>query len=70
MSRRTDNRWTTTITTWSPMDGRRNRGRQRTRWRDEIDRYWGRVNWNSRARDRMIWRQHAEAFVQQWTDNS
>ncbi|XP_071943681.1 adhesion G-protein coupled receptor G7-like [Antedon mediterranea] len=28
------------MTSWRPMDGSRNRGRQRVRWRDEIDKYW------------------------------
>ncbi len=34
--RRRDNRWTTRVTEWQPKNGRRNQGRQRVRWRDEI----------------------------------
>ncbi len=33
---RCDNRWTTRVTEWQPWNGRRNQGRQRVRWRDEI----------------------------------
>ena len=69
ISRRTDNRWTSQITSWRPMDGYRNRGRQRVRWRDDIDSYWGTVHWQGAARNRTTWHQHAEAFIQQWIDN-
>ena len=35
-ARRNDNRWTTRIMDWQPRTGKRNRGRQRRRWRDDI----------------------------------
>jgi hypothetical protein len=70
VSRRTDNRWSTALTVWTPIYGKRNRGRQRKRWRDELQQYWGSVNWYHKARNRDLWRQHAKAFVLQWTDHS
>ena len=36
ISRRTDNKRSATLTVWTRMDGKRNRGRQRKRWRDEL----------------------------------
>jgi len=39
ISRRTDNRWSAALTVWIPMGGERNRGRQRKRWRDELEQY-------------------------------
>ncbi len=57
-------------TEWSPQEGKRNRGRQRKRLRDEIQNFCDKTNWYADAREReQCWRHHAEAFVQQWTDN-
>ena len=64
--RREDNRWTTRATEWDPRDGIRGRGRQRTRWRDEIRRFAG-VGWNRLTSDRSGWKNLGEAFVLQWT---
>ncbi len=36
-----DNRWTTRLTEWQQRNGRRNQGRQRVRWRDEIRAFAG-----------------------------
>ena len=69
VSRRRDGRWSTKITEWTPLDGKRNRGRQRKRWRDEIGQFWHDANWYKYARERDKWRDHAEAFIQQWIDN-
>ena len=69
VSRRTDNRWTQRLTQWQPRDGKRSRGRQRKRWRDDLDKYWGHSTWQRVAEERHIWRSHAEAFVLQWTDH-
>ncbi len=38
---RRDNRWTTRVTEWQPKNGRRYRGRQRVRWRDDIRAFIG-----------------------------
>ena len=62
-----DNRWTIRATEWEPRDGSRKRGRQNTRWRDEIRRFAG-VGWNRLTRERSEWRRLGEAFVLQWTD--
>jgi len=41
------------------MGDKINRGRQRNIWRDELQQYWGNVNWYMRGRNRELWRQHA-----------
>ena len=64
--RRTDNRWTKRITEWIPREGTRNRGKQRTRWRDEIQEFAG-PTWSTLTQDRVNWRTMGEAFVLQWT---
>ena len=69
ISRYNDNRWSSAITQWTPYGEKRNRGRQRKRWRDELQHYWGTVNWHQYAHNRLHWRRHAEAFIQQWIDN-
>ena len=69
ISRREDNSWSVVLTMWTPMEGKRNRGRQRKRWRDELQQYWSSTSWYSKTNDRQQWRQHAEAFIQQWIDN-
>lgn len=67
VARMTDNRWTKRLTEWVPRDrGKRSRGRQRVRWRDEIQECAG-VTWMSRARDREEWRRLEKAYVLQWT---
>ncbi len=65
---RCDNRWTTRETEWQPRNGRRNQGRQRVRWRDEIRAFAG-PSWNSLTSDRGRWRMYGKAFVLQWTRN-
>ena len=69
ISRRQDNRWSSRLTHWTPYGRKRNRGRQRKRWREELQNYWGEVNWYQRAQNRDTWRHHAEAFILQWIDN-
>ncbi len=39
--RRLDNRGTTRVTEWQPRNGKRNQGRQRVRWRNEIRAFSG-----------------------------
>ena len=67
ISRRTDNRWSTALTVWTPVGGKRNQGGQRKRWRDELQQYRGNVNWYMTAINRDLWRKHAKAYVLQWT---
>ncbi len=51
--RRRDNRWTTRVTEWQPRNGRRNKGRQRVRWRGEIRAFAG-PSWSSLTSDREV----------------
>ena len=44
-----DNRWTSQVTDWIPMDGSRPRGRPSKRWRDEIDDFWKSDTWKQNA---------------------
>lgn len=66
VSRLKYNRWTIRITDWTPRYGRRKRGRPNKRWRDELDQFWKGTTWMREAQDMSNWREHAEAFVQQW----
>ena len=51
--RLTDGRWTKTVENWQPTDGNRNKGRQKKRWRDEIEKI-GLGRWRIKAKDRKI----------------
>ena len=68
VARMNDNRWTQRATEWMPLGYKREKARPKTRWEDEIRKYMG-VTWIRAAKDREVWRNHGEAFVQQWTDN-
>ena len=62
-----DNRWTKKLTFWTPYGGKRRRGRQSTRWRDDLKRY--RDHWYQDAQDRQYWKILEKAYVQQRTIN-
>ena len=62
-------RWTRKTTEWRPWYGKRDRGRPKTRWRDEIDKELGKVSWRKMAEERSWWRQRGKAFAQQWATN-
>ncbi len=49
--RKRHNGWTTRVTEWQPRNGRRNQGRQRVRWRDEIRAFAGPSWSNIRQRE-------------------
>lgn len=55
-------KWSRKVTEWYPRDGKRNRGRQNSRWEDELKRtagpYWRRV-----TQDRQQWKLLEEAFA-------
>ena len=53
VARLTDERWTTQTTEWKPMYGGRNRGRPRTRWRDDLDESCDTATWRGFAVDRL-----------------
>ena len=69
VARRTDGRWTTSVTEWTSRTGKRSQGRLYNRWRDEIDMYWRTPAWTEHTRDRKYWKKNAEAFILQWSDN-
>ena len=66
--RRDDNRWTVRLTEWIPRDGKRNKGRQRSRWADELRKFAG-LGWHRLTGDRREWKRKCEAFVLQWTEH-
>ena len=47
-----DNRWTRRLTEWQPRTGKRKRGRQKKRWRDDITAHMGTATWTRVARER------------------
>ena len=65
LMRRNDNGWTTKLTTWQPRGYTRNRGRQKTRWRDDLDKF--KKFWHQYACDRRVWRELGKAYIQQRT---
>ena len=67
IARRTDNRCTTRITDWTPRGYTRKQGRQKTRWRDDLDSFNKR--WSRIAADRKRWRELRKAYAQQRTVN-
>ena len=66
VSRIRDNQWTLRITIWKPYKRKRPRGRPARCWRDKLDDYWKGTIWQRIVQDRQMWKQHAEAFAQQW----
>ncbi|GFO16509.1 endonuclease-reverse transcriptase [Plakobranchus ocellatus] len=67
MARLKDNRWTLRVTEWQARNGKRSRGRQARRWRDDIVKTKGNA-WSRDARDRDEWRRDAEGYILQWMD--
>ena len=67
--RRQDSRWTKRLTEWQPRNGKRNRGRQKRRWRDDITAYAG-STWTRLAMNREKWKDHEEGYIQQWMDTA
>ena len=68
VARISDDRWTRTVTEWLPIHLKRKKARPKMRWEDDIKKFIG-VTWMREARDRNNWKQHEEAFIQQWIDN-
>ena len=61
IARQKDNRWTIKTTEWQPRTGKRRRGRQKQRWRDELTEYRG-TTWTREAQDRHRWKMLKEGF--------
>lgn len=59
-----DELWARITTLWRPPDVKRQRGRPRRRWRDELDAYS--KAWSTLALDREEWKKGREAFALQW----
>ena len=66
LTRTTDNRWTKRLTEWQPRIGKRKRGRQKRRWRDDITAYMGAATWTRAALTRQRWKMLKEGFIQHW----
>ena len=69
VARLNDNRWTKRITDWQPRYGKRSRGRQVKRWRDDIVQMKG-ITWGRDAGQRDDWRRDAEGYTLQWMDGA
>ena len=67
LARIEDTRWTIKVTKWTPLENKRNRGKQKIRWRDEIQKFIGNANWYQQAQTRNSWKSKGKAFVQEWT---
>ena len=63
VARMTDNRWTSRTTFWTPRGYTRNRGRQKTRWRDDLEQH--QQLWHRTAQDRNQWKNLGKAYIQQ-----
>ena len=57
------------ITDWQPRYGKRSRGRQVKRWRDDIVQMKG-ITWGRDAGQRDDWRRDAEGYILQWMDGA
>ncbi|GFR93951.1 endonuclease-reverse transcriptase [Elysia marginata] len=69
VARLQDNRWTLRVTEWQPRNGKRSRGRQARRWRDDIVRTMGNM-WTRETKDKEEWRRGAEGLILQWMDGA
>ena len=67
VARRDDNRWTKRLTEWQPRTGKRRRGRQKRRWRDDLTAYVG-TAWSRLAQDRSRWLLHEEGYTRLWME--
>lgn len=56
VARSNEEKWSKKATDWIPLDMKRNRGRQKKRWIDEIRKKFGTL-WQRAARDRVKWKE-------------
>jgi hypothetical protein len=47
---------------WDPKEGRRNVGRQRTRWADQLKRLAG-DQWSRSAKDSVLWKELEKNYI-------
>jgi hypothetical protein len=69
LARRSDGRWDRRLLTWSPLEGRQNRGRPCKRWSSDLDAFfqkkagYARNAWIDVAQDRAIWQMLEDEFI-------
>ena len=63
------NRWTKRLLEWQPRIGKRRRGRQTRRWRDDITSYIG-TTLAKVAQDRKVWNDYEEGYIQKCIDKA
>ena len=69
VARLNDSRWTKRITDWQTRYGKRSRGRQVKRWRDDIVQMKG-ITLGRDAGQRDDWRRDAEGYILQLMDGA
>lgn len=69
MIRNNRDKWTKDVTEWYPRDGKRKKGRQKTRWEDDIRKVAG-TTWLREATNRDRWKSLGEAYAKWQTDNN
>ena len=62
VARLQDNRWTIRATSWVPRRWLRQRGRPKTRWRDDLSRHLG-TTWTRLAQDRHQWKLSRDIYT-------
>ena len=65
MIRDNESKWNRILTMWNPYEGKRSRGRPKTRWVDEIKRDMGNV-WMRMVKDRQKWKDLVSTYAQKW----
>lgn len=68
VARMKDQKWTSAVLNWTPLEAKRPRRRPKARWADDIRKFAG-INWQQRAQDRSWWRHSTEAYALQWAEN-
>ena len=67
LARKTYGRWSSNLITWTPVCGvGRARGRPKTRWSDDLERFAG-GHWHMLASDEELWHILEEGFVTKTT---
>lgn len=67
MLRDPQEKWSKNVTNWYPRNGKRSRGRQQTRWEDDLKLTAG-PHWRRVACDRSQWKLLEEAYAKRQTE--
>ena len=62
VARYTDERLAKVVEDWTPMNGKRNKGRPKQRWKDQIIEH-GSIFWRRKAKDRSRWKEIGTSFI-------